>query len=136
MHEHVISITTPSLRDLCTAALPEHDSATITPLVSMQSFLRRVVFLFTWGYGATAARLTPDQKVGSSNLSALICISMQVSHSHPMFKAAQFPPAPFRVDGACEVSHFQMALSPASVDGAAANSSELAAQVLVLILQN
>ena len=25
------------------------------------------------GYGATAARLTPDQKVGSSNLSALIC---------------------------------------------------------------
>ena len=24
-----------------------------------------------WGYGATAARLTPDQKVGSSNLSAL-----------------------------------------------------------------
>ena len=25
-----------------------------------------------WGYGATAARLTPDQKVGSSNLSALI----------------------------------------------------------------
>ena len=24
------------------------------------------------GYGATAARLTPDQKVGSSNLSALI----------------------------------------------------------------
>ena len=25
----------------------------------------------TWGYGATAVRLTPDQKVGSSNLSAL-----------------------------------------------------------------
>ena len=25
-----------------------------------------------WGYGATAARLTPDQKVGSSNLSGLI----------------------------------------------------------------
>ena len=24
-----------------------------------------------WGYGATAARLTPDQKVGSSNLSGL-----------------------------------------------------------------
>ena len=24
-----------------------------------------------WGYGATVARLTPDQKVGSSNLSAL-----------------------------------------------------------------
>ena len=27
---------------------------------------------FHRGYGATAARLTPDQKVGSSNLSALI----------------------------------------------------------------
>ena len=29
---------------------------------------------FVWhrGYGATVARLTPDQKVGSSNLSALI----------------------------------------------------------------
>ena len=26
------------------------------------------------GYGATAARLTPDQKVGSSNLSALIAL--------------------------------------------------------------
>ena len=26
------------------------------------------------GYGATVARLTPDQKVGSSNLSALICV--------------------------------------------------------------
>ena len=26
------------------------------------------------GYGATAARLTPDQKVGSSNLSALMII--------------------------------------------------------------
>ena len=24
-----------------------------------------------WGYGATVARLTPDQKVGSSNLSGL-----------------------------------------------------------------
>ena len=27
----------------------------------------------TWGYGAAAARLTPDQKVGSSNLSGLRC---------------------------------------------------------------
>ena len=27
---------------------------------------------FQGGYGATVARLTPDQKVGSSNLSALI----------------------------------------------------------------
>ena len=28
--------------------------------------------LSPWGYGAMAARLTPDQKVGSSNLSGLI----------------------------------------------------------------
>ena len=31
---------------------------------------------FHWGYGATVARLTPDQKVGSLNLSALICRSI------------------------------------------------------------
>ena len=30
------------------------------------------------GYGATVARLTPDQKVGSSNLSALTCESVRV----------------------------------------------------------
>ena len=30
------------------------------------------LFFHHRGYGATAARLTPDQKVGSSNLSALI----------------------------------------------------------------
>ena len=28
----------------------------------------------TWGYGAMAARLTPDQKVGRSNRSGLICL--------------------------------------------------------------
>ena len=28
-----------------------------------------------WGYGATVARLTPDQKVGSSNLSALSVVN-------------------------------------------------------------
>ena len=32
------------------------------------------------GYGATAARLTPDQKVGSSNLSVLI-FSNQLGHA-------------------------------------------------------
>ena len=32
------------------------------------------LYLFAkWGYGATVARLTPDQKVRSSNLSALKC---------------------------------------------------------------
>ena len=41
------------------------------------------------GYGATAARLTPDQKVGSSNLSALI------THKHFIFPS---PPPP--------ISHF------------------------------
>ena len=30
----------------------------------------------TGGYGATAARLTPDQKVGSSNLSALMFVHL------------------------------------------------------------
>ena len=32
-------------------------------------------YILAWGYGATAARLTPDQKVGSSNLSALSFIN-------------------------------------------------------------
>ena len=36
---------------------------------AMMSVVRRSAMR---GYGATAARLTPDQKVGSSNLSALI----------------------------------------------------------------
>ena len=35
-----------------------------------------------WGYGATAARLTPDRKVGSSNLSGLIRDSLAVCHCH------------------------------------------------------
>ena len=35
------------------------------------------------GYGATAARLTPDQKVGSSNLSALITASSYRSTAKP-----------------------------------------------------
>ena len=34
------------------------------------------------GYGATAARLTPDQKVGSSNLSALILNALPFFASH------------------------------------------------------
>ena len=48
-------------------------------------------FLMKRGHGAMAARLTPDQKVGSSNLSAFICTSMHVSHSHPMFEQLKFP---------------------------------------------
>ena len=35
-----------------------------------------------WVYGATAARLTPDQKVGSSNLSGLIWDSLALCNSH------------------------------------------------------
>ena len=34
--------------------------------------LRHFFKNISWGYGATVARLTPDEKVGSSNLSALI----------------------------------------------------------------
>ena len=37
--------------------------------------------LIYWGYGATAARLTPDQKVGSSNLSGLICHTLAAMES-------------------------------------------------------
>ena len=33
------------------------------------------------GYGATAARLTPDQKVGSSNLSGLIFAKFAIVYS-------------------------------------------------------
>ena len=39
------------------------------------------------GYGATAARLTPDQKVGSSNLSALILISCCLTAGKRMSQA-------------------------------------------------
>ena len=35
------------------------------------------------GYGATAARLTPDQKVGSSNLSALTFGRNYLDSEHP-----------------------------------------------------
>ena len=35
------------------------------------------------GYGATAARLTPDQKVGSSNLSALIFAERRAAATTP-----------------------------------------------------
>ena len=43
----------------------------------IDSLLHLSIYLFLCrqqqrGYGATAARLTPDQKVGSSNLSGLI----------------------------------------------------------------
>ena len=43
-----------------------------------------MLLICNWGYGATAARLTPDQKVGSSNLFALIvhlkcCISAMLT---------------------------------------------------------
>ena len=35
------------------------------------------------GYGATAARVTPDHKVGSSNLSGLILYARGTPQSHP-----------------------------------------------------
>lgn len=49
-----------SWRCLCTVGVPFRSQFAIIGLDA------------NWGYGATAARLTPDQKVGSSNLSALI----------------------------------------------------------------
>ena len=39
------------------------------------------------GYGATAARLTPDQKVGSLNLSGLICALVFFVVAHTPKKA-------------------------------------------------
>ena len=136
MHERVISITTPSLRDLCTAALPEHDSATITPLFPMQSFSSPggiPLHMGVWRNGSTSDSRSEGWEFESLCLHLHLDASLTFA-SH--VQSCSISPAPFRVDGACEVSHFQMALSPASVDGAAANSSELAAQVLVLILQN
>ena len=46
------------------------------------------------GYGATAARLTPDQKVGSSNLCALICAAALKATTVPslVFGQADSPP--------------------------------------------
>ena len=46
------------------------------------------------GHGATAARLTPDQKVGSSNLSGLICSPCALSicpHLHTELFWAEGP---------------------------------------------
>ena len=40
------------------------------------------VFRAAWGYGATAARVTPDQKVGRSNLSGLILNSLASCNCH------------------------------------------------------
>ena len=44
--------------------------------IGRDSRLRRIIFERSYvilrGYGATAARVTPDHKVGSSNLSGLI----------------------------------------------------------------
>ena len=41
-------------------------------------------------YGATVARLTPDQKVGSSNLSALISSSVLLDLCDAITSAADF----------------------------------------------
>ena len=49
------------------AALWPLGSLRATVIIEVISLLQ----IFTRGYGATAARLTPEQKVGSSNLSAL-----------------------------------------------------------------
>ena len=52
----------------------------IQPEATQQSSSRKRLTLPSWpsrGYGATAARLTPDQKVGSSNLSGLIWLGLK-----------------------------------------------------------
>ena len=52
----------------------------IQPEATQQSSSRKKLTLPSWpsrGYGAAAARLTPDQKVGSSNLSGLIWLGLK-----------------------------------------------------------
>ena len=44
----------------------------VDPMAFTAHVLNTSLHLLLKGYGATAARLTPDQKVGSSNLSGLI----------------------------------------------------------------
>ena len=55
----------PGARQTSSSALP-------ACMLIFDVFTTIWAFASTRGYGATAARLTPDQKVGSSNLSALI----------------------------------------------------------------
>ena len=46
-----------------------------------------------WGYGATVARLTPDQQVGTSNLSVLIlCLGeLDANPAHARLRCMQNP---------------------------------------------
>ena len=61
-----------------------------------------------WGYGATAARLTPDQKVGSSNLSGLMtkfpmCLQPQSWNSKSLLRMSRV--------GQCAVGSYKFFLS-------------------------
>ena len=64
------------------------------------------------GYGATAARLTPDQKVGSSNLSGLMtkfpmCLQPQSWNSNSLLHMSR--------DGQCAVGSYEFFLNWQSV---------------------
>jgi hypothetical protein len=62
--------------------------------VTALHFIPSVLAHVDRGYGATAARLTPDQKVGTLNLSALMFMPSRISSSFPFVqKAATFPQA-------------------------------------------
>ena len=65
-------------RHCAMACVPERARRIVLRVVTMCArFASRWEAKTQWGYGATAARLTPDQKVGSSNLSALIFPTMR-----------------------------------------------------------
>ena len=74
-----------------------------------------------WGYGATAARLTPDQKVGSSNLSALIFCWLGRGMLSECFLACpiglKIPWHPFRRSG--KRAHPDLNQGPADLQSAA-----------------
>ena len=67
-----------------------------------------------WGYGATAARLTPDQKVGSSNLSGLIEFENRSPEQHK-----EAPNTPTRITEAGQTTNENTETTNA---GAVANS--------------
>lgn len=76
----------------------------------------------TRGYGATAARLTPDQKVGSSNLSALMLFAGRAGSAPSAGRVAEeaahprapWPPPPVdlaRVKASCGIRAHDLPLT-------------------------
>ena len=74
----LLKLTCSSAWDCQLQCIPTGCRCSVPPIVSSRAQELAQIEIFPAGnkqhrgYGATAARLTPDQKVGSSNLSALI----------------------------------------------------------------